>query len=139
MNESEPIRVLQAEDNQMVLELVGIFLSEAGINLEQFSSPLMALSRFEQDPKFDVLMTDFQMPGMDGIRLAREIKARSNDIGILVLSSKALDEIIHTFPSAEKEQLLQLIDCHVLKPFYPQPLIEAVELTAAKARQRRNI
>jgi len=66
-----------------------------------------------------LVITDIVMPGLDGIRMARAIKAQSPGVGIIVLTARG-----------ESEHLLSAIDAgvadYVLKPLVPERIFAAI-------------
>ena len=67
-------RILFVEDNELLLELYGILLADCADEWETVLAPegQTALKLLQQAP-FDVVVSDMQMPGMDGIQLLTEV------------------------------------------------------------------
>lgn len=67
-------RIMFVEDNELLLELYGLLLADCRDEWETFLAPEgeTALKRLQQTP-FDVVVSDMQMPGMDGIQLLTEV------------------------------------------------------------------
>lgn len=79
-SELSGIRVLAADDERDVLELLGYMLGPFGIELRTATSGDDAFERFvEWRP--DVVISDVYMPGGSGIDLIRRIRALSPDLG----------------------------------------------------------
>jgi CheY-like chemotaxis protein len=71
------MRILAADDDPIILELLSQFLSTVGSHrLTTVGSALEAIELLGEDPDqaFDCFMLDIQMPRMDGIDLARHIR-----------------------------------------------------------------
>ena len=65
-------------------------LERLGYVVTVFNRPEPALSRFESGPDdFDLVITDFQMPGMTGIELAARLLACRPGVGIYIASGFA--------------------------------------------------
>lgn len=58
------------------------------LEVEAFSSPAEALERARQE-SFDLFVSDFRMPGMDGIEFLKRVKALQPDAARLILSGYA--------------------------------------------------
>ena len=65
------------DDNAEVLALMAAFAaSVTDAELECHTSPAAALAAFEAAPeKYAVVITDFEMPGLDGVALCRQLRA----------------------------------------------------------------
>ncbi len=65
------------DDNADVLELTSALVENlTSSEIERFNSPQAALAVFADAPeKYEVVITDFEMPGMDGVELCRRMLA----------------------------------------------------------------
>jgi two-component system chemotaxis sensor kinase CheA len=68
-------RVLVVEDTQFFQHLVRSYLETAGYEVVMASNGQEALAYLEQDRDFDLIVSDIEMPLMDGWALARAIRA----------------------------------------------------------------
>ncbi|MCX6967832.1 MAG: response regulator [Verrucomicrobia bacterium] len=85
---AEPIkrlRVLAVEDEPGIRVILGIYLAEDGHKVELAADGAEALSKFEKG-RFDLLLTDYSMPGMSGDRLAAAVRASDPKIRIALLT-----------------------------------------------------
>jgi signal transduction histidine kinase/CheY-like chemotaxis protein len=71
----EPLRILAVEDEPEVLDVLRAMLISAGHTVVTAASAREALELFARET-VDVVVTDLGMPGMTGIALAAELKAR---------------------------------------------------------------
>lgn len=114
------VRILVVDDEEGMLEVCEDTLSnipQAEIILEIDS--LKAAQRLEDD-SIDLLITDIQMPGLNGIDLLR--KAREQDPNLLAL-------ILTAYPTVEtavKTMKLGATD-YITKPFHPDDLLATVK------------
>jgi CheY-like chemotaxis protein len=67
------------DDNEDVLILMSAMLENlAGAPVECFNLPHAALAAFKNAPdKYELVITDFEMPGLDGVELCRQMRAIS--------------------------------------------------------------
>ncbi|MBC7154915.1 MAG: response regulator [Rhodobacteraceae bacterium] len=84
-------RILVVDDQMINRTILERQLATLGAKVVLCSSGTEALTLLDHDTDFDVILTDHQMPGIDGLELARRIRARGNDVAILLLSSNSPD------------------------------------------------
>lgn len=78
-------RILVVDDNELLCRLMCEILGREGYRAVAATSAREALEAFEREA-FDLLVTDFHMPGMDGVELAHAIRARNPQFPIIVMS-----------------------------------------------------
>jgi two-component system response regulator HydG len=81
-----PGKVLIVDDDQSMCELINADLSSRGIQSEWRTSAEDAL-RTMQEGQFDVILTDLQMPGLNGLALCERIVANRPDIPVVVMTA----------------------------------------------------
>jgi CheY-like chemotaxis protein len=81
-------RILLADDDKGARDLVRRALELDGHTVVTADDGSEALSLFKSG-KFDLLVTDVQMPGLDGIALAKEAMARDAALRVAVMSAYA--------------------------------------------------
>jgi PAS domain S-box-containing protein len=93
-NRLQGIRVLGAEDNMANRLLLGEMLRLEGAQLTLAEDGAAAFSVLEQvgEAAFDLVLTDIQMPVMDGHTLARKIRIFAPTLPVLGLTAHAMDE-----------------------------------------------
>lgn len=100
--------VLLVEDNAVNRELIQQQLEELGYAVEAAEDGQAALALW-RDNAFMAVLTDINMPVMDGYVLARELRARGQSLPILAITATAL--------ASERERCLAAgIDDLLLKP-----------------------
>jgi CheY-like chemotaxis protein len=103
-------RVLIAEDEQPVRELLVRALALDGHDVEAAPDGAAALERLSTEGPFDLLLTDIRMPVMDGIALALAAARDNPDLAIILMTGYAGER--------ERAQGLDaLVHDVVLKPF----------------------
>src|SRR5664279_3290903 len=91
--------ILVIEDNQDNLELVRFLLEQAGYNVSWISDGNLGLSAVrEKQP--DLVLLDMSLPGLDGWKLAQQIKADPQTAAIQIVALTA-----HTLPGDRKRAL----------------------------------
>lgn len=83
-----PERILLVDDNQMGLRVRKVVLEELGYEVTAVCCSLDALQRFCSHP-FDLVVTDYRMPKLNGIQLIARIRESSPHIPIVLISGLA--------------------------------------------------
>jgi DNA-binding response OmpR family regulator len=133
-------RVLIVEDEVAIREFEVINLKRVGYETVEAGSGEEALEIFDNDTEgFQIALLDVMMPGMDGFTLCKEIRSRSDSIGIIMLTAK----------SQEMDKISGLMigaDDYITKPFSPTELLARVDslyrrvgLNTAKAENTTEI
>ena len=79
-------RVLCVDDDSSLLRLTSIYFREDDqIKIVGVTSPVKALELLKTDD-FDVIVSDYQMPSMDGISFLKELRKSGNSIPFILLS-----------------------------------------------------
>jgi len=109
----QPKRILVVDDEPAVCESIRMLLSYDGHEVETASSGAEALAKF--DPaKIQLVFTDFSMPIMKGDQLAAEVKRRSPQTPVILLTA---------FPPAVPPAAIDLV---ITKPFMLENLREGI-------------
>ena len=113
-------RVLLVDDEAAICSAVGAALASLGYEVEVQTSPLEALAAVAAEPgRFDLVLTDLSMPGLDGAELARRLKALRPDLPIIL--STGYSERMTPAAAAELGAA-----CLLLKPYKRHALSVAV-------------
>lgn len=79
------LRVLFIDDQEAILRLGEMMLKRMGHSVQTFAGGKEALAAFRADPaSYDVIVTDWNMPGLSGEPLVRELTAVRPDIAVAV-------------------------------------------------------
>lgn len=86
--------VLLVDDDEVIqLTVVGL-LEHEGLRVTACSNPNEALAAVRAEPdKFDVVVTDFNMPAMSGLDMARNLALIRGDLPVLIISGLITDEL----------------------------------------------
>jgi signal transduction histidine kinase/CheY-like chemotaxis protein len=101
-------RVLVAEDNAMIRELIEAMLRDAGHAVGLVGNGIEAVEALEAGD-FDVVLMDVQMPELDGIGATRWIRARSDrirNIPIIALTAYAMADDVELCRAAGANEYL---------------------------------
>ena len=113
-------RVLLAEDGLDNQRLIAFIMRKAGATIETADNGRIALDMLDQaeaaGTPFDMLLTDMQMPEMDGYSLASLLRERGSKIPIIALTA-------HTMSDDRKKCIDAGCDDYVTKPINKEYLI----------------
>lgn len=114
--------LLVADDNRVIADVIRLNLERAGFGVRVARDGVEAWNLL-QSQAFDLMITDYQMPGMTGEELCRKLRndARLVGLPVILLSAKGLEL---DMPQLTQELALSAI---MFKPFSPVKLIECVE------------
>jgi CheY-like chemotaxis protein len=90
---SKKSTVIVAEDNDMLRRYFVDVLEAAGYEVLSAGDGLGAFELLRDRPDAGALLTDIEMPGMDGLALARHARAYSCEIGVLYVSGGDRDRV----------------------------------------------
>ena len=129
-------RILVCEDEASIREFVVINLKRSGYEVVEAGSGEEALKKFDEDRDgIDMALLDIMLPGMDGFAVCRELRQRSESMGIIMLTAR----------TQEMERVGGLMwgaDDYVTKPFSPSELVarvDALQRRVAAVRARNEV
>lgn len=120
------MRALLVDDDAQLRQAVGWMLRDAGFTgIVEAADGEEALIHLRNGP-FDLVITDGQMPRMDGFTLSRALRFRGVSAPIVMLSSRDHAQITHAARQAG-------VTVHVRKPLDAATLLEAIHGCLAPA------
>ena len=120
--------LLCVDDNQSSLKICKIILENSGYKVLTASSGREGLEVFASNA-IDAVILDYQMPEMNGERVAAEMKRTNPEIPILMLSGWV------SLP----ESALQLVDGYVAKGDPVEFMLLAVHQVLSRGRERKPV
>ncbi len=123
---TQPLRVLLVDDEPLVLRVLRRGLERAGYQVEQASGGTEALALLTKGT-VSVLVSDYQMPEMNGLELARQVRQRYPALPVVLVSGSSPDE-------KTLQQLLRVADSFVPKSSPPRTLAEEVQRVLSRRK-----
>lgn len=121
-------RVLFVEDDEDQVETTPRMLESLGFSVVAEKDPTQALERLEVDPQaFDLLITDYDMPDLNGLELIREALSINARLPVILVTGR--DEAV------EGAQALNNIRMVVQKPYNKMILSDAIRQVLAAQDQ----
>ena len=118
-------RILTIDDSRTIRDMLNLTLSEAGFEVLQAVDGQDGIEVLEKHPRVDVVITDINMPKMDGYGVIRHIRgqARYNGMPVLVLTTES---------EKEKRSVAREAGATgwMVKPFDPERLIATINKVA---------
>lgn len=114
-------RVLVAEDEEAIRNVIVLNLEKAGFSVVEASSGEAAMEAFlRRKGSFEVVLLDVMMGEMSGFDVVREIRMINKTVGIIMLTAKSQEEDkVHGFVMGA--------DDYITKPFSPAELVARVD------------
>lgn len=87
------MRVLLVDDEESFLEMTKFFLErERGLTVETTTSTKDALDKLSSG-EYEAIVSDYQMPDMDGLDLLKIVRAEGRDIAFILLTGKGREDV----------------------------------------------
>ncbi|MBP7690831.1 MAG: response regulator transcription factor [Anaerolineales bacterium] len=118
-------RILVVEDEPSLREVVSLYLRRAGYRVTEAGDGPAAQAWLAHETA-DLVVLDVMLPGVDGLEIARQLRAQG-DTAIILLTARR----------AEPDRIAGLelgADDYVVKPFSPQELVSRVRAVLRRAR-----
>jgi CheY-like chemotaxis protein len=121
-------RIMTVDDEADVVFSLSVFLHDTGLfEVDGFTDPLRALSNFRPG-KYDLVILDIKMPGMDGFELYRKIKLLDRNVDICFLTAVSnFGEYKQVYPNITDEIEKDKDSCVIDKPAGTEQLMKKIE------------
>lgn len=87
---SEGPRVLLVEDERSIRDLFLYLLETMGCVVDAVPNGMAAIERFAQ-VRYDLVITDFRMPGLTGLDLVKRLRGENPHLPILIVTGSRMD------------------------------------------------
>jgi DNA-binding response OmpR family regulator len=121
-------KILVCDDEIHIVRAVQFKLSKAGFDVRCASDGEAAWQMIDRDPP-DLLITDYQMPRLNGLELIERVRQRAEtrELPVIMLSAKGFE--LSREDLAERWGILAVID----KPFSPREILRLVESSVGRS------
>ncbi len=114
-------RILVAEDENSIRDFIVINLKRSGYDVVEAENGRDALDLYDKfEGDFDIALLDIMMPLVDGLEVCKQLRAKSNTLGIVMLTAKTqeMDKVTGLLVGA---------DDYITKPFSPSELMARID------------
>lgn len=122
----ETLKILLVDDEDHLQEVLGLLLELDGHQVTTAFSGEQALER-AKEKKFDLVITDYKMPGMNGMDVVRSIKKENPDTSVVMITGYPTED-------TEKEAQKLGVDEYVAKPFHMDKMREVIRRISYKVK-----
>jgi CheY-like chemotaxis protein len=121
--------VLYVDDDDAIVLLMTRMLEQQGYQVSGFLDAKDAVAAVRADPaRFDLVVTDYNMPGMSGLDLARAIRDIRSDLPVALTSGYITEELRTKAPDAGVRELI----------YKPDTVSELCDIVARLLRTAKN-
>ena len=91
----QPLNILVVDDDILVREVTALMLADVGHAVIEAEDGVEALAKLTDTGAIDLVITDINMPRMDGLALAREMRTRWPGVPVLLVSGRPQPSCLH--------------------------------------------
>lgn len=124
--------VLVAEDEASIREFIIINLRRSGYDILEAENGAQALELYKMNKdSIDIALLDIMMPEIDGLEVCKQLRADSQNIGIIMLTARTqeMDKVTGLLVGA---------DDYVTKPFSPSELMARVDVMYRRVKMSKS-
>ena len=122
--------IIMIEDDTELAQILTDFLAKYNVHVENYDDPYLGISALSLK-KYDLLILDLSLPGIDGLEICKEIRSKKNDIPIIISSARSDvdDKIIGLELGA---------DDYLPKPYEPKELYARIMSVLRRFKRSEN-
>ena len=122
------LKILLVDDDEWIRDSLSLFFEAEGCNLLAFETAEEGIEAVKQQ-SYDIVISDYKLPGMDGLSFLNEIEGRQPDTWIILITAYA-DEVF------KKAGRLNIHD-FITKPFTSEDIQKSL-IRLMKRQKRKN-
>jgi two-component system chemotaxis response regulator CheY len=116
------MRALIVDDSRFVRGYLRGLLEEKGIECEEAADGQAGMDQLNSDAPFDVALVDWNMPGMNGLEMLKQLRAEGHsDVKVMMVTTEAENDFIVRALDAGADEYL-------MKPFDEEALTEKLAM-----------
>jgi two-component system response regulator FixJ len=118
------------EDDEAALDSLRLLLESRGLSVRAFATAEAFLASLRGEPPSSCIVSDVRLPGMSGLDLQRTLKARGEEVPVILITGHG---DIAMAVTAMKEGAVDFVE----KPYDAERLIAGIEQALAAGEQQR--
>lgn len=112
-------KIMIVDDSRTIRQQVTFTLTKGGYEVVEAEDGAQGIEKLAENPDVAMIITDVNMPNMDGIEMLEKMKASGTTIPIIMLTTEGAADLIERAKAAGAKGWL-------VKPFKPDQLVAAV-------------
>ena len=144
------IKLLIADDHKILLEgIVSLLQTEASFHVAATATDGYEVMKLIPKNDYDVCLLDINMPGLDGIETAKQIKTAKPGIKIIMLTTyndkEIISELIHTgvsgylLKNSDRSELVEAITKVMSGRYYFSAEVEAIIMQGVGEKKNTDV
>ena len=90
----QKLQILYVDDEKLMHEPFRLYMETLGlVSVDAVDSGREALARLSS-LKYHAIVSDYQMPGMDGIQLLKNLRSSGNDLPFIIFTARGREEVV---------------------------------------------
>ncbi|HDZ91276.1 MAG: response regulator [Deltaproteobacteria bacterium] len=114
----KPKKILVVDDEMGIRLLLSEALMTRGFKVSLASDGMESLQKLEQD-RFDLIVTDINMPNLDGVSMLKRMKQTGRNEKVIIMTGDPSDKRL-------SDEGLPPVEDHLFKPFGLEGFLEVV-------------
>ena len=113
------MRILIVDDSSTMRRIIGNVVQQLGVSKDDFDEAedgVVAWKLFQEKNNYDVVLTDWNMPNMNGLELVKTIRAKDKKIPIVMITTEGgKGEVITALKAGVNNYIVKPFSADVLK------------------------
>ena len=113
------MRILIVDDSSTMRRIIGNVVQQLGISKEDFDEAedgVVAWKLFQEKNNYDVVLTDWNMPNMNGLDLVKHIRTADKKVPIVMITTEGgKGEVITALKAGENNYIVKPFSADILK------------------------
>lgn len=112
-------KILIIDDSATLRASLSFVLTDAGFTVEEAQNGFKGLTKYKESQDFSLIITDINMPEMNGLEFLENLRKINRDVPVLVLTTESDQDKIETAKSLKA-------NAWIIKPFNQDDLLNVV-------------